>query len=108
MDDATTSQWAEAGVPMKPLFGSGDMFFYSNDQGLQDNFKGWCSLSHPCARDGVLTVTPYRPPLSFDDVFAQEFISWVRQTAENQAATSLIAQAACPSTENLLRLNLPS
>eukprot|EP00439_Symbiodinium_sp_Y106_P049993 s5218_g6.t1 len=74
---------------MQPLFGIGDISFYSNDQGLQDDFEGWCTNSYP-----------YRPPLNFDDVFAQEFVTWVRQTAENQVATSLIAQAAFPSTEN--------
>ena len=89
VDDATTSRWAEASVPMQPLFGIGDISFYSNDQGLQDDFEGWCTNSYP-----------YRPPLNFDDVFAQEFVTWVRQTAENQVATSLIAQAAFPSTEN--------
>ena len=74
---------------MQPLFGIGDISFYSNDQGLQDDFEGWCTNSYP-----------YRPPLNFDDVFAQDFVTWVRQTAENQVATSLIAQAAFPSTEN--------
>ena len=89
LDDATTSRWAEASVPMQPLFGIGDISFYSNDQALQDDFEGWCTNSYP-----------YRPPLNFDDVFAQEFVTWIRQTAENQVATSLIAQAAFPSTEN--------
>ena len=89
VDDATTSRWAEASVPMQPLFGIGDISFYSNDQALQDDFEGWCTNSYP-----------YRPPLNFDDVFAQEFVTWIRQTAENQVATSLIAQAAFPSTEN--------
>ena len=89
VDDATTSRWAEASVPMQPLLGIGDISFYSNDQALQDDFEGWCTNSYP-----------YRPPLNFDDVFAQEFVTWIRQTAENQVATSLIAQAAFPSTEN--------
>ena len=87
VDDARTSRWQEASVPMQPLYGIGDISFYSNDKGLQDDFEGWCTNSYP-----------YKP-LNFDDILAQDFVTWICQTAENQVATSLISQAAFPSTE---------
>eukprot|EP00439_Symbiodinium_sp_Y106_P072081 s1917_g13.t1 len=72
---------------MQPLYGIGDISFYSNDKGLQDDFEGWCTNSYP-----------YKP-VNFDDILAQDFVTWICQTAENQVATSLISQAAFPSTE---------
>ena len=46
-----------------PMYGIGDISFYGNDEGLLDDFEGWCTNSYP-----------YVSPLSFDDVFAQDFI----------------------------------
>ena len=40
-------------------------------------------------------------PLSFDDVFAQDFIVWLKHVAEHQVATALVSQAAYPSIEEL-------
>ena len=73
---------------MQPLYGIGDISLYSNDKGLQGDFEGWCTNSYP-----------YMSPLNFDDIFAQDFVTWIRHTAENQVATSLISQVAFPSTE---------
>ena len=40
-------------------------------------------------------------PLNFDDVFAQDFIVWLKHVAVHQVATTLVSQAAYPSIEEL-------
>ena len=88
VDGAQTNRRQEASIPIHPVYGIGDISFYGNDQGLLDDFEGWCTNSYP-----------YMSPLSFDDVFAQDFVVWLKRVAEHQVATALVSHAAYPSIE---------
>ena len=60
VDDATTSRWAEASVPMQPLFGIGDISFYSNPCLELATYPSTVTIKHckTTSRDGVLIAIP--------------------------------------------------
>ena len=64
LDGAQTFRWQEASIPTQPMYGIGDVTFYGNEKALLDDFQAWCTNGYP-----------YMSPLSFDDVFAQDFFS---------------------------------
>ena len=66
----------EPSIPRQPVYGIGDISFYGNEKGLLDDFEGWCTNSYPYNMS----------PLSFEDVFAQDFVVWLRPVAERQVA----------------------
>ena len=39
VDDARISRWQEASIPIQPLYGIGDISFYGNEKGLQDDLR---------------------------------------------------------------------
>ena len=88
VDDARTSRWQETSIPIQPVYGIGDISSYGNEKGLLDDFEGWYTNSYP-----------YMSPLTFDNIFAQDFDTWIRHAAEHQVATSLVSQTAFPSIE---------
>ena len=83
LDGAQTFRWQEASIPTQPMYGIGDVTFYGNEKALLDDFQAWCTNGYP-----------YMSPLSFDDVFAQDFLVWLRHVAEHQVATASVSQAA--------------
>ena len=82
VDVRDTTRWQQLAIPIYPVVGIGNVSFTSNDEELCDSFEGW-----PC------NSYPSMAPRSFYYCFDPDFISWIKDNAEDQAAMALAATA---------------
>ena len=82
IDVRDTPRWQQLSIPIYPVVGIGDVSFTSDDKELCDSFEGWTCNSYPDMA-----------PRSFYDCFEPDFVSWIKDNAEDQAAMALAATA---------------